>query len=209
MTTCGLILTILLASVGAAAARSVRFALMTDILNLGRSAQIYHEETGAYPATWQQFEERFGPARKIGGIAEPQERFAFVGTPVYLHGDPSKERILLISREPFRPPTEGRIPVLGIYYTTVAESVYVAVVQQGDGVFIREISPERALMAFAQAGAKLPEQSGLGLYPHERAHRAQTISLGIVACAGCALGIWAIIVRKKRRSEQVEVSNPQ
>jgi hypothetical protein len=201
MKTRSLILATLLASVVAASGRSHSFALMRDISNLGRFTKMYHDQRGTYPTTWSQFEELFGATGKLGGVVDPRERFVFVGPQVLLQAYPTEERILLISREPFRPPTEEMIPVVGIYYKTVGDRVYVAAVQQGENVFVRKITPERAAKIFGEAGAKLPEPSGLGTYPHERAHDTQIIALWLGASAACFAGIGVIVVRKKRRSE--------
>lgn len=203
MKTRSLILATLLASVVTASGRSHKFALTTDIGNLGRFTKMYHDQRGAYPTTWGQFEELFGPTRKLGGVVDPHQRFVFLGSPVFLPAYPREERILLISREPFRLPEEGYLPVLDMWYNTVGDSVYVAAVQQGDNVFIREITPERASKAFGAAGAELPEPSGLGLYPHELAHRAKIIALWLGAILTCAVAFWKLVIRKKRPSEQV------
>jgi hypothetical protein len=186
----------------------MKSALMTDISTLGRFTKLYHDERGIYPTTWQQFEELFGESRKLGGVVDPHQRFVFVGSPVFLPAYPTEERILLISREPFRPPTEEMVPVLGIYYKTVGDRVYVAAVQQGDNVFLRKITPERASKVFGEAGAELPEPSGLGLYPHEQAHREQIIALWLGAAVTCALVSWKLMGRKKRPSEQVVAHQP-
>lgn len=192
----------LIATVVAALGRSVKFPLMTEIHALGLYTKMYHDEFGTYPTTWQEFEEYFGPTRKLGGVLDSHERFAFVTAPVFLRAYPTDERILLISREPFRPPTEEMVPFLDMYYRTVGERVYVAVVQQGDNVFVRRMKSEWALKVFGEAGAELPQPSGLGLYPHERAHRAQTVALWLGVSAGCIACVWVIAVRKKRRTEK-------
>ena len=84
MRTRGLIPAALLATVVAAPGRSVNFSLMTEIHALGRYTKRYHDEFGTYPTTWQDFEKYFGPTRKLGGVLDSHERFAFVGTLVFL-----------------------------------------------------------------------------------------------------------------------------
>ncbi len=96
-----------------------------------------------------------------------------------------------------------------MWYNTVGDRVYVAVVQQGDNVFIHKITPERASKAFGEAGAELPEPSGLGLYPHELAHRTRIIALWLGAVLTSAVAFWKLVIRKKRPSEQIVAHQPE
>lgn len=196
-----LMLATLLVSCTLASGRSMKFALTSDIHNLGRLAEMYHDAEGASPETWTEFESRFGPTEKICSVLNPRDRFAFVPKPVLLPAYPAEDRIILISREPFRPPTERQIPIINTWYKTVGDSVYVAAVKRGDGVFIRKIAPEEAARVFQDAGAELPGPSGLGLYPHEKTHLFRTIALWVGSLAVCALGISSIARRRKRSSE--------
>lgn len=190
-----------------ASGRSKSFAETQGIVQLGRLAQMYHSKEGVYPKTWAEFESRMGPSDKFCHSFDPKERLVFVPSEVLIPAYPTKERIILISREPFRPPTEGYIPLIGVWYKTLGDRVYVAAVQQGDDVFVRKITPEQAARVFKDAGVELPAPSGLGLYRHERAHRGEVIVrwVGLVVLGGFM--VWAVLRRRKtRRGEEARVA---
>lgn len=187
----------------------MKFALISDVHDLGRLAKTYHDAEGTYPATWAQFENQFGSTESICSVLDAHERFTFVSELVLLPAYPAEERVLLISREPFRPPTERQIPILNTHYKTVGARVYVAAVQRGDSVFIRKIAPDRAARIFRDAGVELPKPSGLGPYSHERAHRLRTIVLWVGFIVVCALILRSIARRKKQSSEQDAAVNEQ
>ena len=140
-----------------------------------------------------------GPSDKICTAFDPKERLVFVTAEVFVPAYPTKERIILISREPFRPPTEGYSPLIGVWYKTLGDRVYVAAVQQGDNVFVREIMPERAAQIFKEAGVDLPAPSGLGLYRHERAHRSEVIVRWVGLVVLCGFMVRAVLRRRKAR----------
>lgn len=179
--------------------RTTNFNETHGIYQLGRLAQMYHRKEGVYPKTWAEFESRMGPSDKFCHIFDPKERLVFVPSEVLIPAYPTKERIILISREPFRPPTWGYFPLIGIEYKTLGDRVYVAAVQQGDYLFVRKIPPEQAARVFKDAGVELPAPSGLGLYPHERAHRSEVIVrwVGLVVLGGFM--VRAVLKRRKAR----------
>lgn len=187
--------------------RTTYFNETQGIVQLGRLAQMYHRKEGVYPKTWAEFESRMGPSDKICTAFDPKERLVFVTADVFLPAYPTRERIILISREPFRPPTEGYIPLVGVWYKTLGDRVYVAAVEQGDEVFVQKITPEHAARVFKDAGVELPTPSGLGLYPHERAHRSEVIVrwVGLVVLGGFM--VRAVLRRRKaRRIEDARVA---
>lgn len=190
-----------------ASGRSKSFTETHGIVQLGRLAQMYHRKEGVYPKTWAEFESRMGPSDKFCHSFDPKERLVFVTADVFVPAYPTKERIILISREPFRPPTEGQLPLLGTWYKTLGDRVYVAAVQQGDDVFVRKIPPERAAQIFNDAGVDLPAPSGLGLYRHERAHRAEVIVRWVGLVVACGMIVRAVLRRRKTRlAEEVPVA---
>jgi hypothetical protein len=194
-----LMLAAMLLSCSFASGRSKSFAETQGIVQLGRFAQIYHRREGVYPKTWAEFESRMGSSDKICTAFDPKERLVFVTADVFVPAYPTKERIILISREPFRPPTEGYIPLIGVWYKTLGDRVYVAAVQQGDDVFVRKITPERAAQIFKEAGVALPAPSGLGLYRHERAHRSEVIVRWVGLVVYGVLIVRAVLRRRKAR----------
>lgn len=198
-----LMLAVLFLSCPFASARSKSFAETQGILQLGRLSQMYHRKEGFYPKTWAEFDSRMGSSDKICTAFVPKERLAFVTADVFVPAYPTKERIILISREPFRPPTEGYIPLIGVWYKTLGDRAYVAAVQQGDDVFVRKITPERASQIFKDAGVALPAPSGLGLYRHERAHRAEVIVRWVGLLVVCVLMVRAVLRRRKNRRRGV------
>lgn len=190
-----------------ASGRSKSFAETQGIVQLGRLAQMYHRKEGVYPKTWAEFESRMGPSDKFCHSFDPKERLVFVTADVFVPAYPTKERIILISREPFRPPTEGYIRLIGVWYKTLGDRVYVAAVQQGDDVFVRKITPEQAARVFKDAGVDLPAPSGLGLYPHERAHRSEVIVRWVGLVVMGAFMVRAVLKRRKaRRGEEARVA---
>ena len=190
-----------------ASGRSKSFAETQGIYQLGRYLQMYHREEGVYPKTWEEFESRMGPSSRFCQAFDPKERLVFVTADVFVPAYPTKERIILISREPFRPPTEGYIPLIGVWYKTLGDRVYFAAVQQGDDVFVRKITPERAARIFKDAGVALPAPSGLGLYRHERAHRTEVIVRWVVLVVYGVLIVRAVLRRRKaRRGEDARVA---
>ena len=77
-----------------------------------------------------------------------------------------------------------------------------------EGVFlVRKITQEQAARVFKDAGVELPAPSGLGLYPHERAHRSEVIVrwVGLVVLGGFM--VRAVLRRRKaRRGEEARVA---
>ena len=90
---------------------------------------------------------------------------------------------------------------------TVGPRGYLVAVAEGDKVDLQHISPLRAAQLFEKAGVDLPEPSGLGLYPHERAHRAKVIAWWVVLLVACVLMVRAVLRRMQaRRSEEARVA---
>lgn len=194
-----LTLAVLLLSCPFASGRVTAFPLTTEIQILARQVQWYHEAKGVYPESWAELESHFGPMKSRAGF-DPAKRFAFVPEIVPASAYATESRIIFISREPFRPPTMREYPMIQGAYQTVGKRVYVAAVQKGDSVDLQQLYPEYAAQLFGNAGVDLPGPSGLGLYPHERAHRAKVIAwwggLGVVG----GLVIRALFKRWKDRS---------
>ncbi len=168
--------------------------------------QWYHEEKGVYPQSWAELESRFGRMKSRAGF-DPAKRFAFVPEIVPASAYATESRIIFISREPFRPPEMREYPMIQGAYQTVGKRVYVAAVQKGDSVDLQQLYPEYAAQLFGNAGVDLPAPSGLGLYPHERAHRAKMIVWWVVLVVVSVLMIRAVLRRRKaRRGEEVRVA---
>lgn len=193
-----LILAALLFSCAGALGRSTSFPLTMDIRRLCFLAERYHAEVGVYPESWAEVEGRFGPIKTLNGL-DHLERFAFMREKVAVPY-PTDGHILFISREPFRPPATRDYPVFQGYYKTVGPLGYTAAIAYGDEIDLRHISPQRAAQLFEQAGVSLPAPSGLGLYPHERAHRSKVIAWWIGLAVVGGLIIRALFKRWKDRS---------
>ena len=89
----------------------------------------------------------------------------------------------------------------------MGDRVYVAAVQHGDSVYLRQIPPERAAQIFKDAGVAMPSPSGLGLYPHERVHRVEVIVRWVGLVVVCGLIVRAVLRRRKaRRGEEARVA---
>lgn len=176
-----------------ASGRSVNFPLITEIRMLGRWVGRYHAEVGVYPESWAEVEGRFGTMKSQCGL-DHLKRFAFVPEIVSVPY-PADARIIFISREPFRPPATRDFPIFQGYYKTVGTLGYMAAIADGDEVYLQQISPQRAAQLFEKAGVSLPEPSGLGLYPHERAHRAKMIVWWVVLGAVSVLMVRAVVRR--------------
>lgn len=189
-----------------ASGRVTAFPLTTEIQMLARQVQWYHEEKGVYPQSWAEVESRFGRMKSRAGF-DHAKRFAFVPENVPASAYPTESRIIFISREPFRPPATREYPIIQGAYQTVGKRVYVAAVQKGDIVDLQQLYPEYAAQLFEKAGVDLPAPSGLGLYPHERAHRAKMIVWWVVLVVVSVLMVRAVLRRRKvRRGEEVRVA---
>lgn len=189
-----------------ASGRVTAFPLTTEIQMLARQVQWYHEEKGVYPQSWAEVESRFGRMKSRAGF-DHAKRFAFVPENVPASAYPTESRIIFISREPFRPPATREYPIIQGAYQTVGKRVYVAAVQKGDSVDLQQLYPEYAAQLFEKAGVDLPAPSGLGLYPHERAHRAKMIVWWVVLVVVSVLMVRAVLRRRKvRRGEEVRVA---
>ena len=90
-------------------------------------------------------------------------------------------------------------PIIQGAYQTVGKRVYVAAVQKGDSVDLQQLYPEYAAQLFEKAGVDLPAPSGLGLYPHERAHRAKMIVVWVGSMVAGVLIVRAFLRRRKAR----------
>ncbi len=168
---------------------------------LARQVQWYHEEKGVYPESWAEVEGRFGQMKSRCGL-DHHQRFAFVEETVSVPY-PTDARIIFISREPFRPPATRDFPVFHGWYKTLGPKGYMVAVADGDEVNLQHISPQRAAQLFENAGVSLPAPSGLGLYPHERVHRAKVIVWWVVLLGACVLMVRAVLRRRRNRRGEV------
>lgn len=201
-----LMLAVMLLSSPFASGRVTAFPLTTEIQILARQVQWYHEEKGVYPQSWAEVESRFGHLKSRAGF-DPAKRLVFVTENVPASAYATESRIIFISREPFCPPAMREYPLIQGAYQTVGKRVYVAAVQKGDSVDLQELDPEYAALLFRNAGVDLPAPSGLGLYPHERAHRAKMIVWWVVLVVLIVLMVRALLTRRKaRRSEAARVA---
>lgn len=188
----------LLLSCPFASGRVTAFPLTTEIRMLARQVQWYHEEKGVYPESWAEVESHFGPMKSRAGF-DPAKRLVFVTENVRASAYMTESRIIFISREPFRPPATRDFPVFHGYYKTVGVRGYMAAIADGGEVYLQHISPQYAAQLFENAGVDLPAPSGLGLYPHERAHRAKMIVWWVVLVVVIVLMVRAVLRRKSRR----------
>ena len=200
-----LMLAVMLLSSPFALGRVTAFPLTTEIQILARQVQWYHEDKGVYPQSWAEVESHFGPMKSRAGF-DHAKRFAFVPENVPASAYTTESRIIFISREPFCPPAMREYPIIQGAYQTVGKRVYVAAVQKGDSVDLQQLNPEYAAQLFEKAGVGLPAPSGLGLYPHERAHRAKMIVWWAGLAVLCFLIVRAVLRRRKaRRREEARV----
>lgn len=192
----------MLLACGGAEAMSKKSALTVELMNVGRFIELYHEQEGEYPKTWNDLERVTPNLDSTFSILKPTQRMVLLSPPLELPRRYGGGMAFVMTREPFRPKS-WKWPIVGTPHEYLKEPSYAAIVSMDGGVFLRRVPPADIRSLFAAEGLPLPEPSGLGSFPHEREFVVRR-SLGWIAIAG--LSIWVIwrVTRRPRnqRSER-------
>ncbi len=204
-----LLLCILLAAGGTASAMSRKSALSTDIINLGRFIQLYHDERGEYPKSWIQLEKVFPNLDVTFSSLKPTQRMTLVTPPFELPKRYTGGMVLAISREAFKPQSWEQWPIFGIV-EYLEDPSYAVIVAKDGGVFLRHLPPDAARSVFKDVDRALPEASGLGAFPHEKKFMARRTFnwVGMAAIAFWLIWSWIRMSKIRKRERGLAGNTP-
>ena len=188
---------------GVAEAMSRKTALTGDLMNLGRFIELYHDQYGKYPQTWEELEIIAPSLDSTFSILKPTQRMMLISPPFELPRKNGGGTALAITREPFRPKSWTQWPIIGITHEYLEDPSYAFIVSMEGGTFLRRIPPDATRSIFEAKGSALPKPSGLGAFPYEKEFIARRIFTWTAAMAFGSWLIWRLILkRKNQRSEQ-------
>lgn len=180
------------------------FVVVSELTSEMRSFELfmhdYKESNGIFPESWDELE---SVSEHLDWSREPyklRQRIAFVREEVIWENRLRGGRILAITRDAFRPETFRRSRWSGRIESDLLEPSYTVFVDRGGTIYFNQVPADIVAGIFKTAGAKLPEPSGLGPYPHEiRARRKQIQELAFYAIciAVISVGIIRIILRRR------------
>jgi hypothetical protein len=153
---------------GVAEAHSRKNALTTELVSIGRFIQLYHQQEGKYPESWNEMERITPNLDKTFSVLTPTRRMALISPPFELpQNRPGGGLVIAMTRDSYRPVGWREWPIIG---TTrhLKDPVYGVVVIINGGVSRREIPPERMISILEAEGLELPEPSDLGAFPYEK-----------------------------------------
>jgi hypothetical protein len=193
---------------GVSEAMSRKSALTVELTNLGRFIDLYHDQEGEYPQTWNELKKIDPDLDGTFSILKPTQRMMLISPPLELPKRHGGGTALAITREPFRPMSWTQRPIIGGTSEHLEEPSYGVIVTIDGGIFLRRISPDATRSVFESAGLALPTPSGLGAFPHEKQFMARRILSWVTFVAVASLLTWWVIGRLKNpKSEQDAPSN--
>jgi hypothetical protein len=176
-----------------AKALSVKNALTAELYQLGYCIRQYHENHNKLPESWEDIETISGGIDWDKKPHQLRKRIAFVRDEIVIKGYPSELRVVAITREPFRPKRHSISQWTGHTNSSLGNLGYTVLFLQGRNIVTRHYPPDKAAAIFAEAGAQLPEPSGLGLYPHEIEARTKAIIRWVLGIVSVLFGAFVII----------------
>jgi hypothetical protein len=188
---------------GVAGATSRKTALTVELMNLGRFIDLYHDQDGIYPQTWEELEKITPGLDSTFSILKPTQRMMLISPPIELPRKNGGGMALAITREPFRPKSWTQWPIIGISHEYLEDPSYAFIESLEGGTFLRRVPPDATRSIFQAKGLALPKPSGLGAFPYEKEFMAQRIFTWIAAMAFGSWFVWRFIRKpKNQRSEQ-------
>ena len=188
---------------GVAGATSRKTALTAELMNLGRFIDLYHDQVGRYPQTWEELEKIAPGLDRTFSILKPTQRMILISPPIELPGKNGGGMALAITREPSRQKSWAQWPIIGISHEYLEDPSYSFVVSLEGGTFLRRVPPNATRSIFEAKGLALPKPSGLGAFPDEKDFMARRVFTWTAAMAFGFWLIWRFIrKRKNQRSEQ-------
>jgi hypothetical protein len=189
---------------GSSEATVRKSALTVELVSLGRYIQIYHEQEGKYPGSWNELEKTSPDLDKTFSVLTPTRRMILISPPLELPQRYSGGGLAVaMTRDSYRPVSWKQLPIIGSTYRTLKDPVYGVVVIAGGGVSRREIPPEAVKTIFAAEGLTLPASSNLGGFVYEKEFMAQRTAIWIAIVAFSSWMLWKLIRRlKNQKSEQ-------
>ncbi len=186
---------------GVAEANSMRTALSVELSNLGRFIELYHEQEGQFPQTWEELEKITPELDSTFPLLKPTKRMMLISQPIEMPRKYGGGLALAITREPFRPISWTQWPIIGMTHEYLKDPSYAIIVSMDGGSFLRHVSPDATRSIFESKGLPLPEKSGLGAFAYERNFMIRRIINWSVALAFGAWLVWRFMQKKHQRSE--------
>ncbi len=198
-----LFLLILLWVSGLAEASVTKSPFVIEFMNLGRLIQLYQDQEGKYPTSWNQFEKQIPGLDKTFPLLTPTQRMALISPPIQL---PPRffggGLAVAMTRDSYRPLSQVEWPIIGTHQT-LKPPVYGVILVSDGGVTRKEIPTDVMISFLNSQGLAMPQPSGLGRFPHEKEFLIQKVFNWAVVVAFCSWLIWRMVRRlKKRASEQ-------
>ena len=181
----------------------MKSALTAELMYLGRFIDLYHDQEGEYPQTWNELEKIAPNLDSTFSILTPTQRMMLMSSPLELPKMYGGGMALAITREPFRPKNWAQRPIIGGVREYLEEPSYGVIVRLNGGIFLRRIPPGAIRSIFQAEGLALPAPSGLGAFPYEKEFMARRVLSWTTFLALASLLTWWVIGRlKNQKSEQ-------
>ncbi|MES2920527.1 MAG: hypothetical protein V4819_03220 [Verrucomicrobiota bacterium] len=179
-------------------ARSRKYALNVEMVNLGRFVQLYQQEKGGYPESWDEMEVMYPKLKETFSMIQPSKRLSLMPGRLELPGRMVGATVLFISRDPLIRPGSWRIPFLK-RPDWDAGPCYALLIEQDGGVGLRYLPAAQVAAIFASAGRPLPQPSGLGSFQHEKDYRFNEAVFWLLAGGLPVFVLWKVIRRIRSR----------
>jgi hypothetical protein len=163
-------LIMVLLSISGTVEATVRKSAMTvELVNLGYYIQLYHEQEGKYPASWDDLERTAPDLDKTFTVLTPTRRMILISPPFELPRRFSGGGLAVaMTKDSYRPVSWKQRPLIGSTYMILKDPVYGVVVTANGGSSRREIPPDAMRSILASEGLTLPAPSGLVPLPTKR-----------------------------------------
>jgi hypothetical protein len=135
--------------------------------------QLYKEEHGTYPKSWDELESISSGKDWAAEPFQLRKRIAFVDKEVNWSNPYWGGLIIAVSRDTFHPENHYQSRWTGKVESRLQDPIRLIFFERKGAMSSHQLPPELAAKMFADAGAELPEPSGLSLYPHEIRARAK------------------------------------
>lgn len=192
---------------GVAEATSRKTALSVELSNLGRFIQLYHDQHGGFPQTWDELEKITPGLDSTFSILKPTKRMMLISPPIELPRKHGGGMALAITREPFRPKSWTQWPFIGITHEYLKDPSYAIIVSMDGGIFLRHVAPDATRSIFEVKSLPLPTPSGLGAFPYEKEFMTRRIINWSMALAFGSWLVWRFIRKRKNQRSEDAPSN--
>ncbi len=180
--------------------------LTSEMRNFELFMHLFKEENAAYPKTWEELESDSGHVDWNRDPHKLRQRIAILENEVVWKHPGLGGRIIAITRDPFRPQDFRRSRWTGRLNPFLLKPSYTAFIERDGSLRFQRFPPELVATTFKEAGAEMPEPSGLGPYPHEiraRRKKIQEFVFNTICTAVFAVGIIRMILRRRNGKSRI------